>query len=516
MFESPASAAVSPARLARRPPELRLAAPRRTSAEASPPTGRRSVPGLRTPPRVAGPGGRAVVSLLALAALAAGHLQAADGNLDTTFRSGGKFVYQTFLGPSTPPIAFRSDGVPLVGYTVNLSGTDRDMRVLPVPDNGFTTHCVSYHPDLGGTDDDRIRDIVVLGNLLYVAGDAAGPTGDPTRRLAIATYNLTTCQLDPTFGGSNGLIFDFNPGAEHELTSIVLNGNGSVRVAAQLDPPGSLQERLVRFGLESNGTLDPGFTSGAEDFASVFGAVKFRPGGMVRQPDGKLLVVGTMTLANGDQDVGVARYLANGNLDTSFSGDGLAGFSYDIADAGFDHGHAIGVLPDRRIVVTGAVQRSGGAQAAIAVLTPSGNYDNSFGTFGRYSFTLWGSSPWSSARSLAIQGDGKIIVAGETGPGGAFADNDFGIARLLPTGSSPLDPEFGVGGKRRVFFDLGGWDADGASDVQLDPQGRIFVAGYAQTDTNDWALAMARLTNSYIFADSYEWGSTQAWSSAGP
>ncbi|MCB9377364.1 MAG: hypothetical protein H6511_01180 [Holophagales bacterium] len=446
----------------------------------------------------------ALVAVL-LAAPLAGPTWAADGDLDTTFRNGGTFAFSTpSLGGRA--LAFRSDGVPLVGYTAVLDGTDRDMRFLPVPDQGVTTYCGAFHPDLGGTDDDRLVDLEVLGNYAYVAGDAAGPAGSPYKHLAVARFNLSNCQLDATFGGSSGLIYDAS--YDHAVAGFAALGSGAVRVAGKLIGNAGTPYLTVR-GFTAGGEFDNGFTFTSESFADAYGAISFEPSAMARQPDGKLVVVGTMTLANGDKDVGVARVLANGNLDTSFSLDGLIGFSYDIIDSGDDLGLAIGVLPDRRIVVGGSVERASGRQAAVAVLTETGGYSNDFGIVGRYAFDYAAANRLDAVRALAVQGNGRIVVAGEDGQGG-LGDTQFGIARLLSTGGAPLDPSFSGDGRRVVDFDLGGLGWDGAQDVALDPQGRIVVSGYAQTADN-FAVAVVRLENAYIFADGFEWGTTGSW-----
>jgi hypothetical protein len=133
----------------------------------------------------------ALPALLA-ACIAATPLGAADGDLDLTFRGTGKFVYDvTSMGGQAAAVA--PDGRLLIGYTSILSGTDRDMRLLPVPDQGFTLPCPSFHPDLGGTDEDVLREIAVLGNWAYVAGTAAGPPEDPEHSKASPTRSTATC-----------------------------------------------------------------------------------------------------------------------------------------------------------------------------------------------------------------------------------------------------------------------------------------------------------------------------------
>lgn len=440
------------------------------------------------------------------ALLSAGALRAVDGDLDPAFRAGGSYVYSTPISGRAVALAFRSDGVPLAGYTIMLAGTDRDMRVIPVPDQGFVTHCGSYHPDLGGDDADVLTDIAVDGDRVYLAGRASGPPEDPDDRVAIAAFDLGTCALDSAFGGSDGTLVN----SIHSLEPVALElaSNGAPRLAIARDP-GLVTADLLTYGLyATNGALDGGFTTASLDFASS-GATAFDPKGMHRQPDGKLLVVGIVSFPGGDSDVGVARFLPNGALDSTFSGDGMLTFSYDIVDESNDQGNAIGVLPDRRIVVAGSILRATGTEAAVAVLTPTGGYDNGFGLVGRFSFKFSDQASSHQAVALAVQGDGRILVGGRSAASdGLFAD--FGIARLLPAGDDPLDPTFSGDGRRVFNFGLAGSGADELTDLALDPSGRIVAAGPV-FDGDSYSLGMIRLQNGYIFADGFEWGNTAAW-----
>lgn len=440
--------------------------------------------------------------IVIVAVLAAAQLTwaayAVDGALDTTFRGTGTFVADVpSLGGKAAAVA--PDGRLLIGYTANISGTDRDMRVMPVPDAGFTTHCASYHPDLGGTDDDRLADIAVSGNQVYLAGRAAGPVGDTDNQVAVAAFDLATCGLWVPFGGTDGVIL--NGGDAVEAVALAIDMLGHPRLAVQYGPAGARE--LLAIGLSPSGGIDD---TGPIDFSAAFGATSFEPKAMVLQPDGKRIIVGTMVVAGGDRDIGVARLDVHGDPDASFSGDGLAGFSYDIVDAGADEGLAVAVLPGGRIVIAGRVERSVGFQAAVAILTPTGGFENSFGLIGRYTFDLGSPERNDILRAVAVQGDGRIVVVGGTGPNPPFTDSDFAIARLQTTGSAPLDTTFDGDGLRVIAFDVGGTIADSAYDVTLGQAGRITVVGAVATDSGT-ALGAIRLQNSYIFVDGFEWGS---------
>lgn len=454
-------------------------------------------------------GGRASAAVLfAAAALAAVPARAVDGENDTTFRSTGKFLHVT-PAEARVGVAFRANGTPVLGYSYKVGGTDRDVRILPVPDSGFTTHCLTFHPDLGGYNGDYFERIVTHGDRFFFAGYSYGPPPENDTQAFVVAIDRNTCQIDTSFSGPGGRFWQVD--GNLWTGGLAVNPNGSVRLVAGYGPPDWSQINLVWKGWNAGGGNDAGFAMGLESFGVSF----FLTGGMVRQPDGKLVIVGTITEANGDKDVGVLRLTTAGLLDSTFGVDGIVRFSYDWFDSGDDRAEAVAVLPDRRLVVAGSIERPNGTDAAVAVLTPSGGLDGNFGAFGRYTFEFGVAGMSDKVRAVAVQGDGKILVAGSTGPDYLEADTEFGVARLRSTGTSPLDPSFGYGGLRIIPFDVGGYQRDSATDIALDPQGRIVVAGYAETATSVRGVAAVRLTNSYIFADSFEWASLQAWSAVG-
>ncbi len=73
----------------------------------------------------------------------------------------------------------------------------------------------------------------------------------------------------------------------------------------------------------------------------------------------------------------------------------------------------------------------------------------------------------------------------------ALGDTDFAIARLLPSGE--LDPSFDGDGKRTVYFDLGGDKADQAFAVALQTDGKIIVAGRVRSADHTFDPALVRL-----------------------
>src|SRR5438046_618184 len=154
---------------------------------------------------------------------------------------------------------------------------------------------------------------------------------------------------------------------------------------------------------------------------------------------------------------------APGDLDTTFGTGGRVVTDF----GGSEETPALALQPDGRIVVAGSSVLVFGFNFALARYNPDGTLDLSFGQGGRV-LTSFGRS--ERARSLALQPDGRIVVAGSSG-------FDFALARYNPDGS--LDSSFGVGGKVTTDFSGTGRFEEEAHAVALQPDGKIVVAGTA-------------------------------------
>jgi uncharacterized delta-60 repeat protein len=170
-----------------------------------------------------------------------------------------------------------------------------------------------------------------------------------------------------------------------------------------------------------------------------------------------------------------------GDLDPAFDNDGKR------TGPVFDGVVKVALQPDGKIVAVGPV---GGfnptaAEFTVVRLNPDGSLDMSFDGDG-VATTDFGAIDRSSA--VAIQPDGKIVVAGVTGD--ALAGDDFAVARYNSDGSP--DMGFSDDGKQTTDVSSGGGDA--VNTLLIQPDGRILAAGYGARDPNatqasDFALA---------------------------
>jgi uncharacterized delta-60 repeat protein len=214
---------------------------------------------------------------------------------------------------------------------------------------------------------------------------------------------------------------------------------------------------------------------------------------MALQSDGKIVIAGfTSATSQGERTLTLARLTTTGQLDLTF---GVSGRVTTAIGSGGTIS-AVTIQPDGRILVAGSVVRSGtGADFLLARFRTSGEVDTTFGASGQFP-NLSGSiatdfGGQERATALALQSDGRIVAAGVTQVG---TDSRFALARYSAGGL--LDSTFSGDGKLTTDFvsnDHGGSTGDAALGVAIQGDGRIIAVGRAETDTGlartDVALA---------------------------
>jgi len=205
--------------------------------------------------------------------------------------------------------------------------------------------------------------------------------------------------------------------------------------------------------------------------------------------DGRILVAGVATTASCGEDIALARYLADGTLDTSFGGgDGIVTTAIG-PGSNSDVGNSVVVQADGRILVGGfARTKAGGFDFALARYNADGTLDAGFGGGDGIVTTAIGSgSATDIGHSVTVQADGRILLAGfaTTGAGGT----DFAVVRYNANGT--LDTSFS--GDGIVTTAIGpGTNSDVAHNVLVQPNGRIVVSGFAQTSSRGNDIAVVR------------------------
>jgi len=218
-----------------------------------------------------------------------------------------------------------------------------------------------------------------------------------------------------------------------------------------------------------SGFLDPTFGDDGKQVTDFGGGDRDGARAIVIAPDGTLLVAG-----QGVSVFGLARYLPDGTLDATFGSGGTVTTYMGTAS----EAKALALQDDGRIVVAGIATEHLAQRFGVVRYEADGRLDTTFGSRGRVITDFPGQSDIAAA--VAIQTDGKIVVAGST----TGVSGDFAVARYEPDGS--LDASFGDGGK--VVTDLAG-TSDSGWAVAIQADGRILVGGAAYSDLpGDFAL----------------------------
>ncbi|HEX5037818.1 MAG TPA: hypothetical protein VFX30_11730, partial [bacterium] len=185
------------------------------------------------------------------------------------------------------------------------------------------------------------------------------------------------------------------------------------------------------------------------------------------QKDGRIVVAGASGTSGGISSIFVARYLEDGTPDTGFDGDGFAEIQPG-GNPGFAGG--VAVQEDGKIVVAGSSGGPGDQDFTVVRLKADGSLDAGFDGDG-VALTVFGADT-SFAQGLALQPDGGIVAAGARQ---TSTVSQAVLVRYLADGSP--DASFGSGGAVSTPIGL---DGGVAAAVALQDNGSIVVAGTAQ------------------------------------
>jgi uncharacterized delta-60 repeat protein len=419
--------------------------------------------------------------------------QAADGDLDPTFGTGGMLM--TDIHRSTDlanAVAIQADGkLVVVGQTYqNNDYSDEDFVVARYNTDGTLDNSFGsrgrVRTDFPGLAAVPSGVVIQPDGKIVVAGGAF-PLFTFLGDIKVVRYNPNG-SLDTSFG-DGGIVTTTFPQGSYAF-DVALQPDGKIIVAGTVfvafDPGESSDTDFALARYNTNGTPDVTFGNGGQ-VSTDFVGFEDDAFSVLIQPDGKIVAVGSANDPATFYDFAAARYLSNGTIDTTF---GVAGkVRTDFGDQNFDRARSAALQSDGRIVAAGfAISQGGGTQNfAVARYTSNGILDTTFSRDGKAQIDF--GNCCQSATKVLLQSDGKIITVG--GSNGESSDDDFLLARLNPRGS--LDNTFGVGGQVRTSFgDLNG----GANGAALQSDGKIVAVGFQATFTNQWAnFALARYLN---------------------
>lgn len=359
-----------------------------------------------------------------------------DGSLDTSFNGLGYTVLlETFAGMGDEcRIFLQADGSIVVGGA-QLIKVKADGKI----DYGFSS---LYAPNQM-----VVYDVDLLeGGKFFLSGFREDKLSGAYKFNSVASRLNANGTVDTSFNKSLGLL-EFNFGSVDFFQATHVLANQKILALASVD----IKTKLIQ--MNTDGSLDLSFgRDGIVDF--TIGSIAI-PYAVTTQRDGKILIAGK----SGD-DAFVARFNADGKLDTSFNGIGYALLGFSMGSKATQ----LRVQDDGKILVAGT-QGFSPEHFAVARLNPNGSLDSSFSGDGRLFLT----DGVTQATGIEVQKDGKILFT-------AANDQDVVLVRVNQDGSMDrtFKPMNSVDASVRFTYTSGA--------VVLDSDAQVYDADFALTN----------------------------------
>ena len=397
---------------------------------------------------------------------------AQDGQIDFGFDSDG--IVTTTVGSSSrgQSAAIQSDGkIVVAGYSSN--GSNLDFAVVRYNsdgslDTGFDTDGKVTTP-VGSAYDNAYSVAIQSDGKIVVAGTSYNGSNND---FAVVRYN-SDGTLDTGFDTDGKATTAF--GSSNDIgQSVAIQSDGKIVVAGHSNNGSNEDFAVVRYN--SDGSLDTGFGTGGKVTTAV-GSSNDYGFSVAIQSNGKIVVAGYSSNGS-NEDFAVIRYNSDGSLDSGFGTGGIVTTDFG---SSYDYGFSVAMQSDGKIVVAGKSHDD----FIVVRYNSDGTLDTGFDDDGLVTTSF---SSNDIGYSVAIQADGKIVVAGYYVPGDFYYD--IAVVRYNSDGS--LDIKFNTDGKATTA--IGSADDVGYS-VAIQSDGKIVVAGYSDNGSND-DFAVVRYTGS--------------------
>jgi uncharacterized delta-60 repeat protein len=331
---------------------------------------------------------------------------------------------------------------------------------------------------------------------IVVAGYATDASGHD--QLMLARFN-TNGTVDTSFGTGGRVLTQLGSGPtpSSQALAVAIQSDGKIVVTGVATDASDLDELLVaRFN--TNGTLDSSFGTGGVLLTQLGGGSTAESEGidLTIQTNGQIVIGGWATDASSHGAFMVARLNPNGTLDASFANAGVYTNQLSTASGSsiFSEVYAVALQPNGEIVATGYENYSGEAsEMVLARLTTNGTPDPSFASGGvLITQPGAGATPTSTAFTVAIQPDGKLLFGGEGTD--ASGDEQLVVERLNTDGTP--DTSFGTGGTFERQLSLGGTLPSSEADwILLQPDGKILLPADATGSNGNDEVIVTRLNS---------------------
>lgn len=401
------------------------------------------------------------------------------------------------------------------------------------PDVSFNSNGYVINPQ-SATDDDYGNSIAVQSD-----GKVLVAVYDPQEWFKVVRYKIDGT-IDNSFGAGGVVTIRQNPIKTAGSYAVALQSDGRIIVGGYTWTDDNNDFALVR--LKTNGVVDSSFGTDGWVYTPVspitvypFGDDKIR---RIKVLSDNSIIAAGYAYNGVDNDFALAKYDANGALVTTFGTNGkivldinnddfitdlgitgtgniavvgnsntstntdisVAQFTAaGIPDPDFNSGHVLttgltgnyeayglAVQSNNYLVITGLTPPTSAKDVYVARITTTGEFDTNFGTTGEITINYGAGISNDEGRSIAVQSDGKILIAGITDAITPPSTYDILLIRLNSNGS--LDTDFGANGKAVNSVSA---NDDYVYGVTLYGP-RIYVTGathYSGTGTKDFYLA---------------------------
>ncbi|MGB5013269.1 MAG: FG-GAP-like repeat-containing protein [Pyrinomonadaceae bacterium] len=369
----------------------------------------------------------------------------ADGTLDAAFGNQGKSSFSLgTLSEVANAVALQSDGKIVVAGYFQQPTNWADYFVVRLLQNGlidttFGNQGVTIYSPTQTTDIPVTVAMQTIGGVERIV--VGGYVSTAGTMFSVSRLDLNG-QLDPTFG-------------EQGIKNVTVGGNTDILQDIAIDS----ENRIVAAGSSR-------FDAGGGSFRDDFAAVRFTANGQLDTSfsgDGKVItqmgllaqarsvviqnekiVIGGFARVGVNNDFALARYNTDGTLDTTF---GTSGKTFTNFTNNEEQIHELLLQNDKRIVGVGFTFTGNNRNFAVARYTVNGVLDTAFGSCGKVMTDL--GTTVDIAYGAAIQPDGKIIAVGESN--NAATSADFAVVRYTTGGqASAVNSDFDGDGKEDV------------------------------------------------------------------
>lgn len=389
------------------------------------------------------------------------------GLLDVTFGNAG--IVRTDIANANDygfSTVVQPDGKILVaGISFTDTVTYNDFVILRYKTNGsldssFGTNGI-VTTTFGSSDDEAWSMCLQVDGKIVVAGRALFTNHYD---FAIARYNING-SLDNTFDGDGKVTT--NLGGQNDYANCVkMQSDGKIVVTGFTNTNNIDQLTTVRYN--SNGSLDATFDTDGIVITQV-AKVYIDGQSMAIQSDGKIVASATVRFPTNEYDVLMVRYNTNGSLDSTFDSDGIV--TTDMCYT--DNALAIAIQNDGKIIVAGnsydTINIAMGKNVLLARYNTNGTLDNTFNGNGKVFVEVTNQADFANA--IAIQDNGKIIVAGRSADG----VGDFKIILVRLNDDGTLDNTFNNDGL--VITNMASAHEYGQG-IAIQNDGKIIVTGF--------------------------------------